>query len=244
MHLWGVCKVGVYAGPDVSENGLVLALDASNAKSYPGSGTTWTDLSGNGNNGTLVNGPTYSSSNGGSIVFDGTNDYALITNPTTLKNQNFTISTWVNPGIQNSGLVSMIDFDHGVAQGWILQSEDAITNRYYYFAWHDGTQFQPLGGYGAGKGIQLTTSVWQNIVYSKNGTSLIGYLNGSQIYTPTAGSNANVSYGSNRNLTIGDWVITGRVFKGNISNSLIYNRALTVTEIQQNYNATKSRFGL
>jgi hypothetical protein len=208
-------------------------------------GTIWTDLGVYSNNGTLTNAPTYSSSNGGSIVFDGVDDYTLITNPTTIKNQNFTISTWVNPGIQNSGLVSMIDFDHGAGQGWVLQSEDATTNRYYYFAWHDGTQFQPTGGggFGAGKGIQLTTSVWQNIVYSKNGTSLIGYLNGSQVYTGTA-SNGNVNYGSNKNLSIGDWVITGRVFKGNISNTQIYNRALSAAEISQNYNALKGRYGL
>ena len=61
-------------------NGLVLALDAANTKSYPGSGTTWTDLSGRGNTGTLTNGPTYSSANGGSIVFDGTNDYVVVNN--------------------------------------------------------------------------------------------------------------------------------------------------------------------
>ena len=72
--------MGVFAGPEVVEDGLVLALDAGNTKSYPGSGTTWTDLSGNGNNGTLTNGPTYSSSNGGSIVFDGVNDFVDISN--------------------------------------------------------------------------------------------------------------------------------------------------------------------
>lgn len=225
-------------------NGLVLCLDVGNVKSYPGSGTTWSDLSGNGITGTLTNGPTYSSTNGGSIVFDGTNDYALVTNPSILRNQNFTVSVWVNPGVQNTGLISMIDFDHGVGQGWILQSEDATTNRYYYFAWHDGTQFQPVGGFGAGKGIQVTTSVWQNIVYSKNGTSLLGYLNGSQVYNPAVASNGNVSYGSNRNLGIGDWILTGRAFKGNISNTQIYNRALTASEISQNFNALRGRYGI
>ena len=208
-------------------------------------GTIWTDLSSRGNNGTLTNGPTFNSANGGSIVFDGTNDYALITNPTNIQNQNFTISTWVNPGTQNLGLVSMIDFDHGGSNGWVLQSEDATTNRYYYLAWWNGTQFQPTGGggFGAGKGIQLTTSVWQNIVYSKSETSLLGYINGNQVYTGTA-TNSNVVYGSNKNLSIGDWVPLGRTFKGNISNTQIYNRALTAEEIRQNYIATKSRYGL
>ena len=67
--------MGLSHSPSLVMNGLVLCLDAGNSKSYPGTGTTWTDLSGNGNNGTLTNGPTYSSANGGSLVFDGTNDY-------------------------------------------------------------------------------------------------------------------------------------------------------------------------
>ena len=70
--------MGVFAGPEITESGLVLALDAGNLKSYPTTGTTWTDLSGRGNTGTLTNGPTYSSANGGSIVFDGVNDYVTV----------------------------------------------------------------------------------------------------------------------------------------------------------------------
>jgi len=63
----------------VVTTGLQLYLDAGNASSYPGSGTTWTDLTVNGRNGTLTNGPTYSGTNGGSIVFDGTNDFVQCT---------------------------------------------------------------------------------------------------------------------------------------------------------------------
>ena len=71
----------MFTGPNIIKDGLVLTLDASSQRSYPGSGTTWYDLSGNGNNGTLTNGPTFDSGNGGSIVFDGTNDY--VNGPTT-----------------------------------------------------------------------------------------------------------------------------------------------------------------
>ena len=77
-------------------DGLVLNLDAGNPQSYPGSGTTWTDLSGNGNNGTLLNGVGYDSDNGGSLVFDGSNDYVttpLFGDSTT----NRTFSVWYNP---------------------------------------------------------------------------------------------------------------------------------------------------
>jgi hypothetical protein len=234
-------------GPNIVTNGLVLALDAANTKSYPGSGTTWRDLSRN-NNGTLVNGPTFNSANGGSIVFDGVDDFALINNPTTIQNQDFTVSVWINPEVQNAAVISIIDFDHATSpfQGWVMQSEDAIINRYFYLAWYDGSQFQPTGGggYGAGKGIQITTSAWQNIIYSKNGTTLLGYKNGSQVYSGTA-SNSNVSYVSSRNIRIGGCVaIAGRNFKGNISNALIYNKALSASEVEQNYNALKGRFNL
>ena len=71
--------MGISYNPKIVTNGLVLCLDAANAKSYPGSGTAWTDLSGLGNTGTLTNGPTYSSANNGSIVLDGINDYTSIT---------------------------------------------------------------------------------------------------------------------------------------------------------------------
>jgi hypothetical protein len=228
-------------------SGLVLNLDASNPSSYPGSGTTWTDLSGNGNNGTLTNGPTFNSANGGSIVFDGTNDFALINNPSTIRNQNFTVSVWINPGVQNEAIISIMDFDHSGSplQGWVMQSEDATTNRNYYFGWYDGSSFQPTGGggIGAGRGIQITTSIWQNLTYSKNGTTLLGYKNGIQTYTGTGGGN--VFYQNNKNLHIAGCVnIVGRSFKGDIPNALIYNRALSATEILQNYNAQKSRFGL
>jgi hypothetical protein len=234
-----------YVASTIVTDGLVLNLDASNPSSYPGSGTNWNDLSGNGNAGTLTNGPTFNSSNGGTIVFDGTNDYVSITNPSTIRNQNFTVSVWINPEVQNAAIISIMDFDHANTpnQGWVMQSEDALTNKYFYFAWHDGSTFQPVGSYGTGKGIQITTSVWQNLTYSKNGTTLIAYKNGSQIYTATAG-NGNVFYQNNRNIIIAGSALATRNFKGSYPNTLIYNRALSAGEVLQNYNAQKSKFGL
>ena len=235
-----------YYGPRIVTDGLVLCLDAGNTKSYPTSGTDWTDISRNTNNGALTNGPTFSATDGGSIGFDGTDDFVSITNPATFRNQNFAVSVWLNPLTQNTAIISMIDFDHATvpSQGWVLQSEDATTNRYYYLVWHDGTQFQPVGGFGAGLGIQVTTSRWQNIVYSKNGTSLLGYLNGTQVYNRT-GTSSNVNYVASRNFRIGSCIgAASRVFKGNISQFHVYNRALSAAEILQNYNATKGRFKL
>jgi hypothetical protein len=226
-------------------NGLVLNLDAAQKRSYSGSGTIWTDLSGNGNSGSLTNGPTFSSGNGGSIVFDGVDDYGLIINPLNFQSQNLSISIWVNPSIATAAIADLIDYDHASPpfQGWVIQSEDATTNNSYYFAYYNGSTFQPVG-IGSGAGVRLTNLIWQNITYIKNGTSVIGYLNGTQSANFT-GANSTISYQSNKNAIIGSCVgVSGRSFKGNMSNIQIYNRALSATEVLQNYNANKSRFGL
>ena len=228
-------------------DGLVLWLDAGTKPSYPGSGTTWTDLSGNNNNGTLTNGPTYNSANGGAIVLDGVNDNALITNPPTLRLQDFTISVWIKPRTSTNAIVSIIDFDHtgSPSQGWVMQSEDATTNRFYYFAWWDGSTFQPAGNFGAGKGVQITNNVWQNVTYTKSGVTLLGYRNGAVAFTPTLGTNANVTYLSARNLGIGGCVtLTSRYLNSDFGLVHIYNRGLSAAEILQNFNSLKSRFGL
>ena len=82
--------MGINYNPSIATNGLVLCLDAANPKSYPGTGTAWTNLTGLGNNGTLVNSPTYSGANSGSFLFDGTNDY-IIANTQSLNNAPYTL---------------------------------------------------------------------------------------------------------------------------------------------------------
>jgi hypothetical protein len=81
-------------GSNIVTSGLILSLDAANSRSYPGSGTTWSDLSGNGNTGTLTNGPTFSNN---SLVFDGTNDYSTTPDSTSLRPASFSIDTWFRP---------------------------------------------------------------------------------------------------------------------------------------------------
>ena len=233
--------------PAVISNGLVLNVDAGDPLSYTGSGTTWTDLSSSATNATLTNGPTYDNSNNGFITFDGVNDYGLLTNPATLRNTNFTVSVWVYPQTQNQNIAAIADFDHsrsGSLQGWVVQSEDSTTNRYYYLAYYTGSAFQPSTAIGSGKGIQVTTGAWQNLTYTKSGTAVVGYLNGKQIYSATAGSGT-VSYLTNRNFAIGGNVFeTTRYFKGNIPTCQIYNRGLSSSEVVQNFNATRVRYGV
>jgi len=239
-----------YANGKIVTSGLVLALDAADRNSYISGSTVWNDVSGNEYTGTLVNSPTFNSRSGGSIVFDGADDYSSIINTSNFQSQNLSISIWVNPSTAINAISDLFDYDHASIplQGWVVQTEDATTNNNYYFAYYDGSAFQPGTGIGASKGVKLTNFIWQNITYTKNGTSVIGYLNGIQYVSYTA-TNSTISYQPNKNSRIGGVVSTNinvgnRYYKGNISNVLVYNRALSPSEILQNYNAQKSRFNL
>ena len=212
--------------PDIVRNGLVLNLDAGEPSSYPGSGTTWTDLSGNGNNGTLTNGPTYSSSNGGSIVFDGTNDYAPIgTSGFPFGSSAGTLSALVRTNTTSSGFRWIISYGNPAAgQSRFI----GINGTTYYF-----------GGYGddiTASGVPLNT--WVNMVGVYSGTTASMYINGVLVSGPTAKSWNTVA----NNAQIGRQTSPAEYWSGDIAQVSIYNRALTAAEIQQNYNALKGRF--
>ena len=239
--------MGISGGPYiVRDSSLVLELDAADRNSYVSGSTVWNDLTANNYSGSLTNGPTFDSGSNGSILFDGTNDYVIINNPANIQSQNFTISTWISASAPTNAITTLLDYDHATSptRNWVIQSEDATTNRFYYIAYFDGTTFQPAGGFGTGRGIQITNSTWQNLTYTKSGTSVIGYLNGNQVASYTATS-ATVSY-LNRDFKIAGAVSgsNSRPYRGKISNTQIYNRALSATEILQNYNQLKSRFNL
>jgi hypothetical protein len=219
--------MGIAYNPAIIRSNLVLCLDAANPKSYPGSGTTWSDLSGNGNNGTLVNGVGYNSSNLGSLVFDGVNDYS---------------STPI------TGTFSQITFDYwgfydDPALNTRLRNESAfgdwISNRIHWGTrWSVGMHWNVNGSW-----VEVPTT---NLKYGWNHFSLIWNHNTSQklIYINNILSS---SQGTNGNVVLGDFRIgvatnLNAYYRGNISNFKIYNRALTAQEIQQNYNATKSRY--
>jgi hypothetical protein len=229
--------VGVYAGPDVSENGLVLALDAGNTKSYPGSGTNWTNLSGNGNNGTLVSGVGYTSGNSGSLVFDGVDDYSILnTNIFTNTLPNFTISVWYRSTI--GGILIGNHYHNSTWESVWFSTTLFIVNG----ASNNTTNRQQLTY------TEPSSNVWHNLVaISNNSSSLMQiFLDGSSYASRSAtvipwNSTIPPTIGAQRNIATGG--VLGPI-AGNIPQVLVYNRALTVTEIQQNYNATKSRFGL
>ncbi len=222
-------------GPDIIENGLTLFLDASNIRSYPGSGTTWSDLSGNGNNATLTNGPTFSAANLGSIVFDGTNDYIYRSSLSGFNSSTFTILLWGKfVSVSSSGVL----FNLGRSSG----DADTEAQLYYnnsrlvYWDYAGSIAFNFINSSGT-----LSTNVYQYLGFTKNSTNGTFYIDGYSSGTGTAAFNANIS---TNDFAIGaDIRDSINYINGNIPQFLIYNRVLTAAEVLQNYNATKSRFG-
>jgi len=234
--------VGVFAGPEVVEDGLVLALDAGNTKSYPGSGTTWTDLSGNGNNGTLTNGPSYSSDNGGSLSFDGVNDYIEFQS-TTLSKNGGAFSIWVYIDDFSSFTVGKTVPSRILVRG---DSEYQRLIALYNggFGYETNTNSNPNDvasntspDYSAS---EIVAGSWFNFVLSNSGSVSSIYLNGTLNRTLSVSDDLQLAY-IGRGQTPTNYP---DFLKGRISNFKIYNRALTASEIQQNFNATRSRFGI
>jgi len=215
------------AGPDIIQTGLVLELDAADKNSYPGSGTTWSDLSGNGNNGTLTNGPTFNTGSLGSIVFDGVDDISI--HPSSLYVDNFTLSAWVYK--TSSGVQTIIA--KGTA-AFVLNFYLRIGGNSGFFG--SNSSFTELAI------PDLTLNTWNHTVLTYNKVSLNYYLNGAYV-NQTNATNTPSSTNSNTIIgRLGDF--NGQYWTGRIAQTSIYNRALSASEVLQNYNATKTRFGL
>jgi hypothetical protein len=233
-------------GPKIVKDGLVLALDAADTNSYPRTGTTWTDLSGNGYNGTLTNTPTFSTANFGNFTFNGTTQYVDVANTgTTLQfaNTTFTVSLWIKTSSSASGTQLISKGATPSSGGWTIQlnSDGTVT----------GTTKGSTGfnTYNRTSVAIVNDNTWKNIVviYTTNTTTLAS--NTTSIYINGNLSNGTGTLGTIIYATTTDTVQiarrpTGNYWAGSWANTQIYNRALTTTEVLQNYNATKSRFGL
>jgi hypothetical protein len=216
-------------GPNIVTSGLVLSLDAANVKSYPGSGTTWTDLSGNGNNGTLTNSPTFSSANGGIFTFNGTNQFINCGNNSSIQITVGTISAWVRTTTPGASFRSII----AKQSAWGLFFNDGILVTYDW-----GNAQTRTTGLNIANGIWNHTAMTFTQTVGTPSNNAIIYLNGASVLTTTIKhSNHNV------NLQIAE-ANANQFLNGNIASAQIYNRALSATEILQNYNGTKSRFGI
>ena len=240
-----------YLGGIVTQ-GLVLDLDAAKRDSYAGTGTAWNDISGNRNNGTLTNGPTFNSGNGGSIVFDGSNDYylgnfsSIINNTTTGTSPIFTISNWIFL-TANSGIIDGL--------GRVSPSEAQSWAHYYRYTNPSGPtiNFNKVNsGISNIRTFQVVSQAnvilpnrWNNIVTIYNSGTVLFYLNGSQITNSiTANDGSTTIVNNNFSLIFGKSNLGsgGESLNGRIANYIIYNRALSASEILQNYNATKTRY--
>jgi hypothetical protein len=227
-----------YAFGKIVTDGLVLALDAADRNSYPGSGTTWRDLSANNIIGTLTNGPTFNSANGGSIFTDGTDDW-ISTPYSGSAADSYTFSVWFKNDNYSEGKYLLGRGRDGAGSGWSLQLN--ITTGGIAQAGVVPT-VPSVVGLGTTGTITLALNTWYHITgVWIAGSSIQCYVNGVlDGTTSTSGTSLRTS-------TNGWWI-------GSISTSLftsgynavaqVYNRALSASEIQQNYNAQKSRFNL
>ena len=234
--------------PQIVTSGLVLALDAANRLSYPGNGTSWTDLSGKGNNGTLTNGPVYSNANLGSITVDGVDDYVNLGNASTIKmgTGNFTISIWVKI-LTQTGTATF--------KGVMTSKQAAAAAAGYGFYWNNNVnKFLWSTANGSSASEIYTTNTWSSLVNTwanivmvrQNGATNNGHFYINSVYESLASSATVLNVDTNTNMTIGNtadlW--SAYWFKGTFGTLQIYNRALTASEVLQNYNVNKSRFGL
>jgi Concanavalin A-like lectin/glucanases superfamily len=229
--------------PKIVQDGLILYVDAANPKSYPGSGTLWTDLTRNRYNGTLVNGPTFNGDNGGSVVFDGVDDFVESSSyPTPNGLSEYTMSVWINNVNDTGGIIN--NWDSVADSGF--EMELFFGNIYIAFT---SNEFGTVYYGGTNSWVNFTTVYNGNLIGDEN--RLKFYVNGSEVtlaynYPDSIPSSISVPDSANT-LKIGKIMplnLSERFIEGKISNTMIYNKPLSPSEVLQNYNALKSRFGL
>lgn len=240
--------MGLVHSPKIVTDGLLLCLDAGNAKSYIGSGTTWTDLSPRKYNGALTNGPTFSSENGGTLVFDGIDDYISLASPS----RRF---AWAPAGTTGNRILS-IEFWAKSSDGtgyYISKPWNGFGNYNYNIT---GTTFiTQVSTLHSSTFSSISNGKWNHVVAIMNETQKAVYVNGviASAYTnhnetsdtPTSGDSTLAlslmtlyPYGS------GGFNQPTHAIAGNMAVCKIYNRELTAAEVQQNFNALRGRFGI
>jgi hypothetical protein len=226
-------------------SGLVLSLDAGNIASYPGTGTTWYDLSGSNNNGTLVNTPVYNSANPGSFAFNNiATQSALVQDSASIKPASVTVSAWVFMSVYNP----LSDFD-GSYPTIVWKTNDGLSGSQASYALTLVAGQLPRLTIAPSVIVSATVfplNVWVNLVgtYTAGSGAMILYRNG-EVDTTGTGPAA-ITY-TTELLSVGTRTLTGASqypWNGNISQVTVYNRALNASEVYQNFNANKLRFGL
>jgi hypothetical protein len=236
-----------YGITGITTNGLVLNLDAANTASYNGSGTTWVDISGSEFDGILTNGPTYSNSGASSsISFDGTDDYvnSIGTTSTFSFIQNtgiYTISAWVKPAVLGTAMYFAGNNSGTGGEKGFYFGKEANNNCWLALTNGSGTILDHRVS-----NFFLNTTDWVHVTCVGNSTTNQFYKNGTAF--GNAGSITSLATGtSSQTLALGsinNVLAYNYWWNGSIANFQIYNQALTASEVLQNYNAQKSRFGL
>ena len=223
-------------GPKIVTDGLVLCLDAGNSKSYPGTGTAWTDLSGSGNNGTLVNGPTFSSDNQGSLVFDGVNDRVDLTSASLLP-----------VGTSDRTIVAFVRTPTSFSQPFlhVIHWGTAATSQAFGLAIlaNGGVTTHPWASAPSEGTVAVGTDYCLAVSYTHSSTLHKFWING---VSQGSGVARSINTGTTE-ARIGARISTPLEYwgpSGRISNVQVYNRALTTQEIQQNFNALRGRYGI
>jgi hypothetical protein len=217
-----------------------LALDAGNASSYPGTGTTWTDLSGKGRHATLHNDVGFSSLDGGALVFDGANDYVSRSSPSaavvTWYSGNYTIDVWFKSSnfTETSNAGSPL-VGHGNPDGNVeFWSFGPIANGKIQWYFYSGVINRLISS------TSIAINTWTNITFTKNGTTLTIYING----VSSASTTLNTSPMSDPTFRLLVGSVAGGRFSGRVGSVKVLNRALSSVEALQTFNNTKTRFGL
>ena len=232
IQIGGGISITPVSESQIVQSGLQLYLDAGNAASYPGSGTAWTDLSGNGRNGTLTGGPTYSSADGGSIVFDGTNDFVQCTGSLTATAATFVI--WMRRNGPQDDFDGIIYSRSANATGL---SFFGTTNKISY-TWNNA-----VNPYTWDSGLTVPDLTWCMIAVSVTSTAATAYL------CQSGGITSATNTVSHTSTVLDDVKLAqddqgARFFNGNIAIAQLYNTALSAADISQNFEVDRARFGV
>jgi hypothetical protein len=244
--------------PAIVTNGLVLNLDAGFTPSYPTTGTTWYDMSSSGNNGTLTNGPTFNSGNSGSIVFDGVDDYAQCINTSSIWQTNnamtiistFKLTGWPDGYAQNRAPLIAKTSGSTFEFSLFINGASSIGTSYApnFECWVPDGSISFMIVSAPASSLSLNTIYIVTAVLNGNSSPYgLIYINGNLSNTQSSKSGSMGASSTPMRIAgrLPDpYVSSGQYLNGAIYNTLIYNRALSSAEVLQNYNATKSRFGL
>tara|TARA_Y100000592_G_scaffold28506_1_gene45325 strand:+ start:19419 stop:20108 length:690 start_codon:yes stop_codon:yes gene_type:complete len=229
--------MGTSYNPSIITDGLVLCLDAANKRSYPGAGTVWTDLK-ESNNGTLTNGPTFSSDNGGSIVFDGTDDYVDLGSSLSISTSSpFSVEFWSNLSSYAGYYPTILQLKTNTSQGWNISFSQQSN--------YNGIVFGSASTWSRIKTDNPpSVNVWNHVCVTYDTSNYFIYLN-LALQNQSSAGNFQVT---TQNNYIGSANAASRgamdTWDGYISNVKVYNKLLTFEQIRQNYNATRGRYQL